>query len=378
MLDEHVVKMKRLYSFILIIVCTCLLNACSKPTVTISNELLIQTTHVTVQSIDVDQVLNGRVKAILRADIRPQIDGIILKRNFIEGSFVSKGQTLYKIDDVRFKAAFDLAKATVDKTKAQLENARSVYERSKRLYKSKSISTQELEVSQMNYAVAKADLEIARASLEQAKIDLNYTNVLSPIDGIIGSSSVTPGSLVTANQEEILTVVTTLDKVYVDLQQSATDWRKFKLELLKGQAKAKNEKDVYLYFDDGTKYPIVGTLSLNNVIVNESSGAVTIRAVFDNPDQVLLPGMAVSARLVMGSKDDVMIIPANAVVNDAKGNCSVFVIKDNIAHKVKVKVGALTLAGYEILSGLSVDDVIAISGLSKLKDNMQVKVVTKK
>ena len=344
------------------------------------NPVEVLVAKVEFKPLEISTTLNGRVKAYDRADIRPQISGIIIKRLFEEGDKVKKGQALYQIDDRPYLVKLEYAKAALQKALAKTKNAKLNYDRYLKLYKSNSTSKEELDARLLDYESSQADEALAQADVDDAKINLDYTKVRAPIEGVVGPSEITVGTLVSANQDQILTTILSLDKVYVDLQQSARQWRDFRQAILSGNfLSGEIMQDVNLYFDDAHAYPIKGSLQLIDLKVEESSGNVTLRSVFDNPDYLLLPGMSVYAKLVGGIKNKTAVIPPEAVLRDPKGQTFAFLLKEqNRVEKRRISLGTLTDEGWELIEGLEENDVIVIRGTSKLDDDSEVILVNPK
>ncbi len=335
---------------------------------------VVDSTVVTQVDIPLSFSLNGRVLAYARADVRPQADGIIKDRLFEEGSYVSKGQSLYQIDDALYRAQYQYAKASLDQARDQREQAQREYQRYQTLLKQDAVSAQEFEDKRLNYRLSVDAEKLVAASLDECRTKLAYTKVTAPISGTIGKSNVTPGALVTANQSEVLATIIDLRRVYVDVQQSGARWRAFRKGLMSGELAGHAQAEVvHLFFDDGTPYELPGTYALTEVQVDESSGSVTLRAEFDNPQHLLLPGMAVRLQFSGPILPDAAVVPASAVGQDANGKTFVFVIaEDNTVRRQLVETAFLVDAGWVIASGLQPGQRVALNGLQKLKSGMVV------
>lgn len=332
-----------------------------------------------VQTHDVVQFfsLNGRVYAYARADVRPQVSGVVKERLFVEGSLVKKGDPLYQIDDALYKAQYDYAKAALNKACDERKQAERNLRRYEKLVEQHAVSRQDYEDRQLDYALSVDDEKLAKAELDEAAVTLEYTKVRAPIAGRIGKSNITPGALVTANQSDVLASIIDLSKVYVDVQQSASQWRSFKQQILNGGLVSNNKQndEVVLFFDDGSQYPIKGKLSLTEVQVDEVSGTVTLRAVFDNPEQLLLPGMAVRTYFAGPIKKDAVVVPASSVTEDSAGRSYVFVIdEENKVRRQEIFTQGLCDFGWIILSGVKEGDKIAVNGTQKLRSGMIVSI----
>lgn len=356
----------------------CLVSACSPNKNESINQKVyqVQVFSVQTQTVPLELSLHGKVRAYARADVRPQVSGIITQRIFKEGQIVTKGQPLYQIDDTKYKAQYDLAKASLQKSSATRAEAYKKLLRYQELRKKNSVSIQEYDDVNLTYLSALSDEQIAKANLTTAKNELDFTKVFAPISGIVGKSSVTAGSLVTANQSEVLTTIIDLSKVYVDVQQSASSYRAIKQKIITGHLNDAVSNKVQLFFDDGSNYPILGTLSLSEIQVDENSGSVTLRAIFDNPHNLLLPGMSVSTKLVGALETDVMLIPSSALLSLANGKSYVFIVgEDNILKRQEVSVGNITKDGWVVNSGIKAGDVIVSSLVGTLKSGDKVTIV---
>lgn len=352
------------------------LGGCSKEPVASTPQqkvYQVSTYHVQSQNVPVHLKLNGKITAFAKADVRPQVNGIITQRLFTEGQQVAAGQPLYQIDDIKYKAQTDLAKANLHKAEYAREEAYKKLQRYNELKRAKSVSMQDYDDVNLAYKSAVSDEQIAKANLINAQSDLDYTKVFAPIAGIVGKSTVTPGSLVTANQSEVLTTIIDLSKVYVDVQQSASSWRVLNQKIIDGRLSHVEDNEVQLIFDDGSIYPILGKLSLSEIQVDETSGSVTLRAIFDNPNNILLPGMAVRAELVGAIEKDVLVIPATSLLTLANGKTYVFLVNgDSTVTRKEVSVGSITAYGWTVTSGLEQGTEIVSSMVGTLKTGDKV------
>ena len=259
------------------------------------------------QPVPISTELPGRVNSFREAEVRPQVNGVLLKRLFTEGGEVKAGQQLYQIDPAPYQAAYDSAVAAAASARAQAE-------RYKPLAEANAVSKQDYD-----NAVA-SDLQ-ARAAVETAHINLVYTRVLSPITGRISRSAVTEGALVTANQTTALATVEQLDPVYVDVNQPSGTLLRFKREAAAGllQQSAAGQTPVHLQLEDGSDYAQAGTLQFSEVTVDQGTGSVTLRAIFPSPERLLLPGMFVRERIEEGVRPDAVLAPQQGVTHDTKG-----------------------------------------------------------
>ena len=289
------------------------------------------------QPVSVVSELTGRTSAALSAEVRPQVGGIIQKRLFKEGDLVKAGQPLYQIDAASYQAAWNEARAALQQAQALVKADCQKAQRYARLVKENGVSQQDADDAQSTCAQDKASVEAKKAALETARINLDWTTVTAPISGRIGISSVTPGALVTASQDTALTTIRGLDTMYVDLTRSSVDLLRLRKQSL---ATNSDTMSVSLILEDGTTYSEKGRLELTEVAVDESTGSVTLRAIFPNPQQQLLPGMFVRARVDEGVMENAILAPQQGVTRDAKGNATALVVnKDNKVEQRTLETG---------------------------------------
>ena len=299
----------------------------------------------------------GRTSAYRIAEVRPQVNGIIQKRLFTEGSEVKAGQQLYQIDPATYEAAFKSAQAT------QL-SAKSLADRYKLLVNDKA-------VSQQAYDEARAASLQADAALEQARIDLRYTKVMAPIGGRIGRSAVTEGALVSNGQADAMAVIQQLDPIYVDVTESSNDFMRLKQESLQ---RGGDTKSVELVMENGQAYPLKGSLQFSDVTVDESTGSITLRAIFPNPQHILLPGMFVRARIDEGTDPQAILVPQQGVTRTPRGDASVMLVNDKNQVETRQVVASQAVGDkWLITSGLKPGDKVIISGLQKVRPGVTVK-----
>ena len=332
---------------------------------------------VTLKSapLQITTELPGRTSAYRIAEVRPQVSGIILKRNFVEGSEIQAGVSLYQIDPATYQAAYDSAKGDLAKAQASANIAQLTLKRYQKLLGTKYISQQDYDTALADSQQANATVVAAKAAVESARINLAYTKVTSPISGRIGKSSVTEGALVTNGQATALATVQQLDPIYVDVTQSSNDFLRLKQELADGKLKQENGKaKVKLVTNDGITFPQEGTLEFSDVTVDQTTGSITLRAIFPNPDKTLLPGMFVRAQLEEGTNPNALLVPQQGVTRTPRGDASAMVVgKDD-----KVEVRTITAAQaigdkWLVTSGLKDGDRVIITGLQKVKPGAQVK-----
>ncbi len=333
----------------------------------------VKTVTLQVKASPVSEILNGRITAVRQADIRPQADGTIIKRFFKQGQIVQKGDPLYKIDDRQYRAALNEAEAALEQSEATLEIRRKNYERLERLYKLESVSEQELDNAYLEYKLSLAEVKSAKAAFDAAKLDLEYTNVLSPISGTAGISTVTEGSLVSSHQSENLTTVVDLSEIYADFELSVYRWQYYYDRILNGSLVQDESTMAQLYLSDGSFYEHKGEIVLMQPLTDETSGSVTVRCRFANPRHLFLPGMAVKAKVGMGLDPNVLLVPVAAVQRDPKGRTYAYVIaSDSRVERRTLELGLLTEMGYEVLLGLSDGDEVVVEGVSRLQDGSAV------
>lgn len=315
------------------------------------------------QAFTLTTELPGRTNAYRIAEVRPQVNGIILKRLFKEGSEVKQGQQLYQIDPAVYEA-------NLSKAQADLQATRSLADRYKQLIEEQVVSRQE-------YDDANAKRLQAEASLKSAQIDLRYTKVLAPISGRIGRSAVTEGALVNSGQTNAMATIQQLDPIYVDVTQSTAELLKLRRELESGQLQraGDNAASVQLVLEDGTLYKQEGRLEFSEVAVDETTGSVTLRAIFPNPDHTLLPGMFVHARLKAGVNANAILAPQQGVTRDLKGAPTALVVnKDNKVELRQLKASRTVGSDWLIEEGLNPGDRLITEGLQYVRPGAEVKV----
>jgi len=333
---------------------------------------------VAERSVAIDVELPGRTSPYAIAEVRPQVGGLILKRLFSEGSDVKEGQALYQIDPTRYQANVDSARAALAQAEANLLTTRLKAERYKQLAEVKAIGQQEADDAAAAYKSAVASVQSAKAALDLATINLKYTHVYAPVAGRIGKSSVTQGALVTAEQTTPLATVQQLDPIYVDVTRSSGELLQIKRELAEGALKkaGENAASVKLILEDNSEYPLEGKLQFADVTVNESTGAVTLRAIFPNPKHELLPGMFVRARLVEGVNEKAILVPQESVIHDSKGNAVAYVVDaENKVQPRTVQTPRALGNQWLVSSGLKAGDRLVVDGLQTVSPGLVVKPV---
>jgi membrane fusion protein, multidrug efflux system len=322
--------------------------------------------------------LPGRTTAYLVAEIRPQVNGILQKRLFTEGADVRAGSILYQIDPAPYQAAFEQAKAALAVAESRVPSARSRAERFKNLVAINAVGQQDYDDAVAALATAEASVASARAALESARINLEYTPIKSPISGRIGRSSVTVGALVNAYQGTPLAVVQQLDPIYVDVIQSSAEILRLRRNMESGQLKQDKEawSKVSLKLEDGTPYPLEGVLQFRDITVDPTTGSVTLRAVFPNPNVLLLPGMFVRAAIEEGVNDRALLVPQQGVSRDTKGNPYALIVNgENKIEQKRLELDRTIGDRWLVRTGLAAGDRVVVEGQLRVRPGATVKVV---
>ena len=326
-------------------------------------------------SVPIQSLLGGRTVAFESSEVRPQVNGLSRQRYFTEGAYVRQGQPLYQIDPSLYRAAVNQAQANVASARATLDAAQVRANRYRPLAQMEAISKQEYTDAAAQARQASAAVAQNSAALETARINLRFTSIPAPISGRIGRSLSTVGALVTANQAEPLAVIQRLDPMYVDIQQSSADLTKLRRALAAGGV-APGSTQVRLKLEDGPDYGYTGTVQFSEVMVNESTGTVTLRARFPNPQNVLLPGMFVQALFTQAVDQGVFTIPQAAVQRDIGGDAFVFIVgKGNKAERRKVVAERTYGADWVVTSGLQAGDKVITQGTGNLRSGAPIRPV---
>ncbi|EBS4058349.1 efflux transporter periplasmic adaptor subunit [Salmonella enterica subsp. enterica serovar Newport] len=319
--------------------------------------------------------LPGRTRAYRIAEVRPQVSGIILKRQFVEGSDVRAGAPLYLIDPALYRATYDQALGTLAKARAAVNMDRLKVKRYQKLLGTQYISRQDYDNAASTLKQDEATVVTAGAAVETARINLAYTRVTAPIAGRTGRSAVTEGALVQNGQPTALTTVQQLDPIYVDVAQSGDDFLRLKQELASGRLKQDNGKaNVTLVTDDGVTLPQTGTLEFTDVTVDQTTGSITLHALFPNPDHTLLPGMFVRARLEEGTRPDALLVPQQGVTRTPRGEASVMVVGEGDRVAIRQVTAARAVGDrWLVTAGLNPGDRVIVTGLQKIRPGVQVR-----
>lgn len=358
-----------------------IITACdNKPAVKTTMEPEVGVVTLAPSSVNIKSELPGRALAFEIAEIRPQVGGIIIKRNFVEGDKVSKGESLYQIDPAPLQARLDSAKGALAKAQATANNVRLTLNRQSALIQSNYVSRQDYDTTRSQLNEAQANVAVAKADLEQATINLRYANVTSPIDGISGKSSVTVGALVTANQENSLVTVQRLDPIYVDLTQSVQDFLRLKEEKANGKiAQQQGKIPVELMLENGKPYRHTGTLEFSDPAVDETTGSVTLRAIFPNPEGEILPGMYVTALLDEGSQQNVLMVPQQGITHNEQGKATTLILDQENVVQLR-EINAVKAVGNQwlVTAGLRPGDRVIVSGLHRIRPGSKARVLPSK
>ncbi len=354
-------------------------TACGKSDVPAAAPPPTEVSVVTIKSsaLGVTNELPGRLESTRIAEIRARVPGVVLKRTFREGSDVKAGATLFLIDPAQFKAAYNSADAAVAKAEATLLQAELKAKRYKPLVETNAISKQEFDDVTATQKTAAADLAAAKAARATAKLSLDYATVTSPISGRVGRALVTEGALVGQNEATPLATVQQIDPIYVNMTQSSTEILQLQRAMADGKLKSagKGEVKVTLITEDGQEYAQAGKLLFSDLTVDESSGAVTLRAEFPNPDRQLLPGMYVRARVEQAINENAITVPQQAITRTPDGAAVMVVSAENKVVSRSVKTGAASGDSWVINDGLKEGDQVIVEGLQKVQPGATVKAV---
>lgn len=331
---------------------------------------------ITAQSQSIEQSieLSGRTTAYQIAEIRPQTSGIILRRLFTEGSYVQQGQALYELDSRSNRATVDSAKANLMQQKANLNALETKLRRYQQLLASNAIAKQDFDDLNGQVNVAKAQVTASQAQVNNSEIDLGYSTIRAPISGQSSQSNVTVGALVTASQSTALTTIRQLDPIYVDINQSSTELLRLRQKLSQGTIDRSNNTKVKLKLEDGSYYQTQGNLAFSDASVNEQTGSVTLRAVFPNPKNLLLPGMYAQAEITQGVIPNAFLIPQIAVSRLPSGQAAVLVVNaKGVVESHIVETNGTQGQNWIITKGLSNNEQVIVDGVAKVKAGMEVK-----
>jgi membrane fusion protein (multidrug efflux system) len=329
-------------------------------------------------SVPVTIDLPGRTNAYFVAQVRARVDGIVLKREFKEGADVKFGQRLYQIDPAPFIATLNSAQATLQKSQANLLAMEAQAERFKVLVAGNAVSKQDYDNAVSTRDQAVADVAFGKAGVQTARINLGYTNVIAPITGRIGISQVTEGAFVQAAAATLMTTIQQIDPIYVDLTQSSIQGLQLRRDVASGKVKitGPNQAKVTVTLEDGTAYPITGSLQFSDITVDQNTGSVTLRAMVRNPNYVLLPGMFVRARIDEGINDNALLVPQVGVTHNTEGQATALVVGPD--NKVALRTIQATRTfgnNWVVDSGLNAGDKVIVSGIQRVQPGTLVRAV---
>ena len=339
-------------------------------------EVTVVTIHR--QPVPVTTELPGRTSAYLVAQVRARVDGIVLRREFTEGADVKAGQRLYQIDPAPYRAALDSALAALQKAQANVAAMNAQAERYKILIGGNGVSKQEYDNAIAAQAQAAADVASSNAAVQTARINLGYTEVVSPITGRTGLSLVTQGAYVQASAATLLTTVQQIDPIYVDLTQTSVAGLQLRRDVANGQLKENgpDQAKVTLTLEDGARYPAMGTLQFTDITVDPGTGSVTVRAVFPNPDHVLLPGMFVRASIEEGVNDNALLVPQQGVTHDPSGHATALVVGPDNKVELRIIQATRTLGDqWVVQGGLNEGERVIVAGVQKAQPGILVRAV---
>lgn len=382
-------NIQRIALLLLILFTVC---ACEKKAPPPNESEEVRYATVAKKHITLTNDLPGRVSALVVSEVRPQVDGIILERLFEEGATVEKGQVLYQIDPAVYQATYNTAKAVLAEAEANVASLALLERRYRNLMAKNAISRQDLDNAISEHGQARARIAKARAELESAAINLAYTQIKAPVSGRIGASTVTPGALVIANQPAALAIIQQIDRVYVNITQSSSDTIRLRRAMAQGKMSPNGSATkVRLTLEDGTPYIpvasdhangeppwITGDLLFSEISVGQTTGSVILRAIFNNPDGLLLPGMYVTATIEEGALD-VVLVPQGSVLVDASYGHFVYVLgKTDKPGLFQVERRNLVLdRSYKnhwiVKSGLQQGELLIVEGLQKAMPGAVVK-----
>ncbi|KAA3508852.1 efflux RND transporter periplasmic adaptor subunit [Agrobacterium vitis] len=325
-------------------------------------------------------ILSGRAEAFQTADIRPRVGGVIKEIAFKEGSFVKAGDLLYKIDEDTYRASLDEAKATLEKSEASVPAAEANLQRYERLANT-GASQKEYEDAQTTLLQAKASVSESRASLQTAQINLDLTSVKAPFDGVTSATNYSIGNVVTASQTDSLMTLRQINPIYIKLNESSVNLLRLRAAIKAGNLKRNSggadadTTDIRLTMEDGTEYPHVGKIDMSEMAVSTTTGTVSVRTLFDNPDDLILPGMYVRATITVGEEEG-YLIPQRAASRNANGDLTAkFVNSDNKVETRTFPSSKLSGNSWLVNDGVKDGDQLILDGFQSITDNATVKPV---
>ena len=327
-------------------------------------------------SIPVTTELPGRTTAYLVAQVRARVNGIVQQRKFEEGADVTENQVLFDIDQAPYRAALDSAQAQLARARANVESTTAQADRDEVLVGANAVSKQ----TYINAVAAKrqaaADVAAGLAAVQTAAINLGYTRVTAPISGRVGSALVTQGAYVQANDATLMATIQKIDPIYIDLNETSVEGLQLRRQIASGQLKLNGPEQarVRLVLEDGSEYPLPGTLEFTDITVDSGTGSLTVRAIFPNPQAVLLPGMFVRARLERGSNDRAMLVPQDGVTHDRTGRATVLTVEADNKVAVRNVIATRTYGDHWIIEhGLNEGDRVIVRGVQMAQPGMTVR-----
>ncbi|WBH16987.1 efflux RND transporter periplasmic adaptor subunit [Sphingomonas radiodurans] len=332
---------------------------------------------VSSQAVTLTTTLPGRTTAYETSEVRPQVNGLITERLFREGEPVRRGQALFRIDQQPYVTAVASARAALARARASIASSAALQRRYGELVKINAIARQEYDNAITSAQQAQADVAAQQAALRSAQIDLARTTITAPISGRIGRAVATTGALVTAGQTTPLTTIQRLDPIYVDVPQSSADLLRLRQQISSGElSRGGGAARVRLRLEDGSLYPVEGRLQFTDVSVDPATGTQSIRAIFDNPRGLLLPGMYVRAELVEGTQSDGLMVPQRAVSRDEQGRPTVLVVGKGDKIEPRILTAPRTIGdNWLVTAGLRSGDRVIVEGAMMLRPGMPVKAV---
>ncbi|MGQ9427618.1 efflux RND transporter periplasmic adaptor subunit [Gilvimarinus sp. F26214L] len=361
--------MKRNTPFVAALLSVVLLGACSNEAPPPAEPpAAVSVVTLKPERVTLTRELTGRTNPYLVAEVRPQVSGIVEDRLFTEGGLVEAGEPLYQLDDAMYQADYKSAQAALERARAALEIAQLNARRIEELVETGAVSRQEHDTAKTTLLQATADVSVAQAALDRSKVILDYASISSPISGLVGRSTVTPGALVTANQGQPLATVQQLDPIYVDVNQSVSELLALRKALEAGRLSRGDKLPVTVILEDGTPYEHQGTLAFSEVTVDPSTGSNLLRVVVPNPDHTLLPGMYVRAMIGQGVRENAILVPQPGIARTPRGGTSAMVLSaDDEVQVRQVTVSRTVGDKWLVESGLSAGDRVIVEGLQKVQ-----------
>lgn len=370
----HKTNLKKYLLSSFVIASLSLTSACGKAPQQQHGAMPVDIFEVVQKDVPVISHLSGRANPTRKAEVRPQVSGILQKRLFEEGAIVQQGQQLYQIDPSIYENNVKSAKAAYESAKASLIPLKRKAERFASLLQDKAVSKQTYDEAEAAYLAAKAAVQSAEASLNKANIDLAYTKVYAPITGTISRSNITEGALVSAGQVTPLTTIQQLDPIYVDLGQTAEEYIALRQNLTTGKLLNDGKAKVSIFFSNGIKYKHEGTVEFTEVSVDETTGMVNLRAIVPNPEHVILPGIFIRAEINQGITPNALLVTAEGIIREANGTTYAYIVDEKgLVAKQKLELGGqIDNNTYVVLKGLKVGDKVITSNTQKIRVGVPV------